>query len=67
MPVKARAVVRLKIEITVGDTWGADCALPQIWKQATESAVDAVRRGMPHGVRLIGEPEVDAILVSEPR
>lgn len=69
--VQASAIVTLKLEITVADTWGADCALDQIYRQAAESAINVIQRAMPRGynqyntgqVRLLDKPEVVTVLV----
>lgn len=71
------AVVRLQVEVRVHDAWGFDCKLEQVEKQARESAVGALMRGvsinhMRHwrgsdvAARIIGEPQVQAVLVEDP-
>jgi hypothetical protein len=79
--VKAKARVRVVLEISPGDTWGSDCQLDQLMKQGRESALDALRnlieRKAPASdaeiaqrytiFALVGEPEVTAILFEEAR
>jgi hypothetical protein len=69
--------VKLTIEIDVHDSWNDDCRMDQILKQATESAEGAISRGLAidgrgaHGntsptfARIIGEPQVEIILVTK--
>lgn len=65
--VQAAARVTLTVEIRVDDTWGADCQVEQIHRQATESALGILERmRKPDRMRpftIIGEPKVTAILV----
>jgi hypothetical protein len=79
--VKATARVRVMLEIATGDHWGSDCGLEQVMKQGKDSALGALRnlieRKAPasdaevaqrhHTFKLVGEPEVIAVLVEEDR
>jgi hypothetical protein len=61
-----RARVSVTIEVDLGDAWGPDCSVEQIFKQAKESARNQIDRatrngGLP-GWRIVGEPKVTAIL-----
>jgi hypothetical protein len=73
MSVRARVTVTL--EIAVGDHWGADVKAEQVRRQAIESALGAIRRGMTVNMvqgedrtdergfaRVIGDPKVEAII-----
>jgi len=42
--IQARAQVRLTLEIPLSQPWGGECQLDQIFKQASESAKNKVRR-----------------------
>lgn len=76
--VSTVARVTLTIEIDVADSWGDDCTTGQVERQARESAVAAVRRGLVINnlkcgddvktyARVIGEPLVDMIIRRSPR
>ena len=70
MRIKATARVRLTIDIPLTDTWGSDCAIDQIQKQAKEGALGMIRNSQFHELKLatiIGEPVVTAVLVEEQR
>lgn len=59
--IRVSARVRLTVEIDVSDAWGGDCALSQVYRQA----VDSVIKNRLHVMdRIIGEPEVSAIIVT---
>lgn len=66
--MKCTARVTVTLEMTVGSTWGGDCPLSQVHKQAKDDA-----RGMLHrtlektDARIIGEMQVRAIIVDEER
>lgn len=65
--VQASARVTLTVEISVDDTWGNDCRVDQIQRQAAESALGILRRMKePHRMspfKIIGDPKVTMILV----
>lgn len=66
--VSATARVSLTIEISVGDSWGEDCKMDQVYRQAADSAIGRLQRIVSDakvvhgGIRVIGEPKVTAIL-----
>lgn len=73
MSVRARVTVTL--EIVVGDHWDDKVMVDQVRRQATESALGAIRRGMTVNMTpgsdssaergwatVVGEPKVVAIL-----
>ena len=65
---KASAKVRILLEVSLPDTWGEDCCLSQVYKQAKDSAVNIVSQrifGSMKEMQMIGEAEVLAILVEE--
>lgn len=65
--VQASAVVTLTVKIPVSDTWGSDCQVDQIHRQAKESAIgilNRMRKPNEHvPFTVIGEPTVTSILV----
>jgi hypothetical protein len=73
--VKATARVRVVIDLPVGDTWGSDCSVAQVQEQARQSALGILRGndGLKPSTlgqlldtgkaRIVGEPDVTAILV----
>lgn len=66
--LKATARVLITIEVTPSDCWGADCAFDQLRKQAADVAINLVRRVIEGNTRcrIVGEPEVVAVLVEDP-
>lgn len=64
--VKAKARVSVLLEVSLSDTWGSDCQLDQVYKQAKDSAMNMIHRKMTGGgqrdIRIIGDPKVTAIL-----
>ena len=73
--VTVRAVVTCTVEVTVDDSWGGDCPMSQVSKQARVSAerrlklVGSAAAGFKDDqkVRFVGEPTVKAIIVEEDR
>lgn len=67
MKVQATARVTMTVELRVGGTWGDECDIAQIHKQAAEEAIGILRRMKePQRVApytIIGEPIVRAVLV----
>lgn len=63
--LRAKAVVRLTVEIESG-AWGSDCSMTQVYDQAAREAVERVRQHFKDQVRIVGEPEVTAVLVRKP-
>jgi hypothetical protein len=77
MSVRARVTVTL--EIVVSDHWGDEVRADQVRKQAIESAIGAIRRGMTVDLqpgtdkgegrgwaRVVSEPKVEAIIADLP-
>lgn len=69
--VKATARVKVEMEILSGSTWGDTCAISQVQSQAVEGALGFLRQlgdKFPEfraRVKIVGEPEVIAVLVEE--
>ncbi len=76
-PVIAHARVRVTLDIEVSGSWGGDCDVDQIEKQAATEALGACRRGLvidmmgnnPANLRatVVGTPEVEAVLTRRER
>ncbi|TET67294.1 MAG: hypothetical protein E3J56_13160 [Candidatus Aminicenantes bacterium] len=66
--IKSRARVKVLLEISLPDTWGGDCLLSQVYKQAKDSAANIIVQKISASmkdIRVIGKAEVVAILVEE--
>lgn len=64
------ATVQLTLEIKVGDGWGGDCAMDQVYKQARDSAVGMIKEALRSGkeslqtrIKIVGTPSVSAVVV----
>jgi predicted Zn-dependent protease len=65
MKIGATARVRLEIEYVAG-SWGADCPLEQVYRQAARDAVEKLEAmAGKAGFRVVGTPRVTAILVEK--
>lgn len=66
--VKAKARVQVLLEFPVNGTWPHDCSLAQVFVQARQEALAAVRKwtGDRPDIRIMGEPVVTAVVVQEP-
>lgn len=69
--IVATARVRVVLEIPLNDTWGNDCTVAQVQKQARDGvrgllASHKLSINSPelHRAEVIGEPEVIAVLVA---
>lgn len=66
----ARAVVRVVVEVKVPGTWGEDCPLGQVERQAAVAAREALRKAFsvaPAGagsIKIVDEPLVTAVLTT---
>lgn len=66
--LQSRARVQVTLDIVVPDVWGADCPMDQIWRQAKDSALNILSKGLgPGPTPIVGEPKVTAVLVEEER
>lgn len=75
--IKATSRVTVTVEIDTGGSWGADCTVEQVQKQAADAARAALMRGLVIDLqtmsnstqkttaRIVGEPKILAILVEE--
>ncbi|WP_454863338.1 hypothetical protein [Pseudomonas hormoni] len=58
------AVVTLTVELSNIGSWGPDCKIDQVYKQAVEEAMGRIRRAFEkdaRGVKVVGVPVVKAI------
>jgi hypothetical protein len=62
----ATARVQLTLEVDVRSVWGAECALSQIYEQASNDARDAVGVLIAGsaGMRIVGVQKIEAIIVT---
>jgi len=74
--IRATSRVTVTVEIDTGGSWGADCTVEQVQKQAADSARAALMKGLVLDLnsmgkdtkttaRIVGEPKILAILVEE--
>lgn len=68
----ATAKAVLTVEVPVRSSWGGNCDVEQIHKQAARDALEFIQNlRSPHGepysarLRVIGEPEITAVLVKK--
>lgn len=64
MGTYAKAKVTLTVEIDVGSTWGCDCQLSQLYKQAEDEARNIVKNNIGRVAVIIGTPTIEAIITS---
>lgn len=67
-PVGARAIVTVTVEIAASGSWGPDCSVAQVHRQAGEESVNALRNALRHAgysasMRVVGEPEIKTVIV----
>ena len=68
--VVARARVKMTIDLEADGTWGNDCSLAQILKQAEHETVEKVYRLVSgahprHKLAIVGKPVVTAVIARE--
>ncbi len=68
--IDAGARVTLTIEISSLGSWGGDCTVAQIYKQAAEEAVGRLRNligkhQLMHSMKIVGEPQVTGVFTME--
>jgi hypothetical protein len=61
MKAITRALVTVQINIHVGDDWGGECNLGQVCKQASEAAIQHVRRRFDKPQMPVTIVSIDAI------
>ena len=66
--MSATARVTVTLEIVVPSSWGKDCPVSQVYRQAAESAVSTIY----HAIRasnikatVVGKPEVTTVIAPE--
>ena len=62
--INAKARVQITVEVEAS-SWGEDCSIGQLYKQAAETAIGIVRSGMlkqPTLWKLVGEPKVIGVI-----
>ena len=62
--IKTKAQVKVLLEISLSNSWGGDCPLSQVYKQAKESALNIISQkiaGSMKDIQIIGKPEVITI------
>jgi hypothetical protein len=68
MKISAYAKVTVTLEISAGSSWGLECKMDQIHKQAGEDVIGQLNRlmgeGHLRGAKIIGIPKVLAIMAS---
>lgn len=58
------AVVTLTVQISNVGSWGPECQMDQVYRQALESAIGRVRNAFakdPRGIKIVGTPSVQAV------
>jgi hypothetical protein len=66
--IQAKAKVKVTLEIKIDSTWGSDCTISQVHKQATDSALLLINQSLStySGVISIhGKPIVEAVVLPE--
>lgn len=62
------ARVQITIDVDAGSTWGKDCQLDQVYRQAAQESVARIRDVLQKSnvrVTVVGEPKVTAVLISD--
>ena len=63
--IQARATVRLTLEVDLSDRWGMGTMIQQVFQQGADGALNRIRKSLPPDVRIIGKPEVTAVIFPE--
>jgi hypothetical protein len=66
MKQSAHARVTITVEVSVGSSWGDDCPISQVHKQAAQEAQEKLERLFEKergNLRLVGEAKVTVIIV----
>lgn len=65
-PVGATAIVTLTVEVRANGSWGTDCSVAQVHRQAAESAIgylNNLARIQGSGrLTIVGKPEVKTVI-----
>ena len=61
--MSASAIVTLRVEVSIMQSWGDDCTVAQVKKQARDSAlrIVGILIDKREDVKLVSQPEVKAI------
>ena len=66
-PVTASAVATITVEVHALGSWGTDCSVEQVHRQAGEEAVNYLRNlakiSGTNRLRVVGSPEIKTIIV----
>lgn len=67
--VSAYATVQITVEVSGVGTWGPECSVDQVHRQATEEAIDKLRRVCQDSrdIRIVGTPAVKCVTTEEQR
>lgn len=62
------ATVQLTLEVQVSSSWGGDCSMDQVFKQARDEAVGAIntalngaRESLQNRIKIVGTPSIKAV------
>lgn len=62
------AIVQLTLEVQVSSSWGGDCSMDQVFKQARDEAVGSInaalgsaREGLQSRIKIVGTPSIKAV------
>lgn len=65
--MRTTARVTLTVDIEIGENWGAETSTAQVFTQARECALDAIRRGLViHSLKIGDERKTHATVIGEP-
>lgn len=66
---RSHARVEVRLEVVLGQPWGPEAAISDVWKSAAREAVEAVQRLIARdgSIRILGDPVVTAVLSTEPK
>jgi hypothetical protein len=60
--------VRVVLELDAGSTWGGDCTIEQIERQAARETLERIERGvLGNEVKVLVPPVVDVVIVKGDR
>jgi hypothetical protein len=63
-PVSADAVATITVEVRNLGSWGTDCSLEQVHRQAAEAAIGYLRNfDRDSRITVIGQPEIKTVIV----
>jgi hypothetical protein len=64
--IRARARVKVLVDVDSSSVWGPDVAVEQVIKQACHDVIEQFGQGrIPKEAKVIGKPEVTIVWVSE--